>query len=83
MIRHIAVKICAKNDPSGNPQRGWLVYKTDVWIGAFTSELVEFFDEGYDGIEALRKKFPGVHILTEVDVSRSFYHKMKREFLST
>lgn len=79
----VAVKLCAANSPSGNPQRGWLVYKVDVWINTFESNIVEFFDEGYDGIQALRLKFPGIHVLTEVDVSRSFYHKMKREFPST
>lgn len=83
-MSHIAVKLCAKNNPSGNPQRGWLVYKMRIWLGVLqNSDLVEFFDEGYDGITALRLKFPDIHVLTEIEVSRSFYHKMKREFPPT
>lgn len=77
----IAIKLCAKNDPSGNPQRGWLVYEVTRY-GDVTVEynLVEFFDEGYRGIEALKKKFLGIQVISEIEVMRSYYHKMRREY---
>ena len=41
-----AVKLKAPNTPSGNPNRGWLVYTQ-------SGQLQEFVDEGYSGSGAL------------------------------
>lgn len=50
-----AIKICAKNDNSGNPRRGWLVYDAaGSWIG--------FADEGYQGRRALIPFLPATEL---------------------
>lgn len=69
----LAVKINANNSASGNPRRGWLVYE-------LSGKLVGFVDEGYEGIGALRKAFPGAKEAGGVDipVSASFYNTVKK-----
>lgn len=42
----LAVYIATKNTPSGNPQRGWIIFNADGGIAGFV-------DEGYLGTAAL------------------------------
>lgn len=40
----------AGNDVNGNPRRGWVVRDGD--------QVVNFVDEGYEGVEPLRRAYP-------------------------
>ena len=42
----LAVYIATKNSPSGNPQRGWIIFNADGGVAGFV-------DEGYQGKQAL------------------------------
>lgn len=44
--------VAALNDPSGNPQRGWVVI--------MPNGDVRFIDEGYEGFPALKRHVPNV-----------------------
>ena len=46
--RYIAVKLCAPNDTSGNPRRGWLVYGDEA-----QERLLGWVEENYSGRQAL------------------------------
>jgi hypothetical protein len=45
-------KINAKNDPSGNPRRGWVILNTQDGYTA----VVDFCDEGYMGSAAVTER---------------------------
>jgi uncharacterized protein (DUF169 family) len=67
----IAQKIAAKNTPSGNPNRGWLIY--DVREDDDYPVAVAFVDEGYKGSAALREfdnrhmvELPVIHVAPQV-----------------
>ena len=67
----IAQKIHAPNTPSGNPNRGWLIY--DVQEGDDFPVTVGFVDEGYKGSAALREfdkapivELPVIHVAARV-----------------
>ena len=61
----------AKNDPNGNPQRLVVVYDMD-------GQIRRVINEGYSGIPwALLK---GIKQIPSVNISKSDYHAMLREF---
>lgn len=77
-----AIKLKAPNTPSGNPNRGWLVY-TD------RGNFIEFIAEGYLGYGALRQAGYGyadgaaesvkpVIILAEIPVASSVVNAARR-----
>jgi hypothetical protein len=43
----IAIYINAGNSSNGNPRRGWIITNSD-------GEFVDFIDEGYEGVGALK-----------------------------
>lgn len=51
-MAHTFEYIAAKNDPDGNPQRGWIVRRGH--------QVVAFVNEGYNGGQALRNRYPEV-----------------------
>ena len=69
----LAIYIAAKNDPNGNPQRGWLIADDE---GNFT----DFVDEGYLGNAALKEAgYAGISGTPRIQVSRSTYHEAYRD----
>jgi len=72
---YIATYFAAKNTPSGNPNRGWLV--TDIDSG----REVEFVDEEYGGSNYIFKKYPDAIVVPNfrIDVSSSFINQLRRE----
>ena len=70
----VAVRIKADNDRSGNPQRGWLVYKAPKGehLGG---DFLGFVDEGYGGQSALREAFPRAREVAWVPTSAAFYRE--------
>lgn len=65
----IVQRIRAKNDPSGNPRRGWLVH----FHTARCVEFIGFVDEGYRGESYIRTRFPGCIALGAVAVTTRQY----------
>jgi hypothetical protein len=72
----IAQKIAAKNTPSGNPNRGWLVYRADGDNVATET----FVDEGHENSEgSVRRMFPGgVVFLPTIYVSPQFVNDARK-----
>jgi len=68
----IAIKLKAKNDPDGNPRRGWLVYeineKTEHW-----HKCLGWVEEGYNGDCALTREYPGAVTIVALNVPYSEY----------
>ena len=68
----LVIKLRAPNTPSGNPQRGWLVYGQD---GSFYG----FVDEGYLGNAALREAGVRDYVeLASIPVAAKVYHAAKK-----
>lgn len=69
----VAVMIEAKNDPSGNPRRGWLV--REVREGEkYGHSLPVFVDSGYGGSTYLDRAFPGgVVVIATMEVTTREY----------
>ena len=70
-----AMKIKTKNDYSGNPRRGWLVY-------ARNADFLGFVDEGYGGRRALTSLFPNAVELGEVPTTPGAYKDAMRDRLT-
>jgi len=69
----LAVYIAAKNSPTGNPQRGWLIADDD-------GNFIDFVDEGYTGSHSLRRAgYEGIASTPRIEVSRSTYHEAYRD----
>lgn len=69
LVQHLR----APNDPNGNPQRLWVVYRPDTQWGY--SDTIEVHDEGYsDKPEHLREYIS----LPDIDISRADYHRRLR-----
>jgi hypothetical protein len=62
----------ADNDPNGNPQRLWRVWRVRSEGDATWSDTVAIVDEGYGDFP--RDTFPGAVELTPVRIPRSAYH---------
>lgn len=67
----LAIYINAGRTPSGNPKRGWIIVNDD-------GECIDFVDEGYVGISALRKKYPNTPSTGRLDVTKSTYNDAKK-----
>ena len=76
---NVAVMIEAKNDPSGNPRRGWIV--REVREGEeYAQSVAVFVDNGYSGRGApLDRAFPGgvVVIATLAVTTREYLDRCK------
>ena len=69
----LAIYIAAKNDPNGNPQRGWL-------IADEAGNFIDFVDEGYMGGDALKEAgYADISITPRIEVSRSTYLEAYRD----
>jgi hypothetical protein len=68
-MKKFTVRLKAANDPSGNPQRAWI-----VWDSKGT--LLGVYDEGYRGTPAETKD---AQHLADIKVPKSEYHAWIRE----
>ncbi len=67
-----AIYLRAKNDPNGNPQRGWLV---------MGDEGITFYKEGHKGIHAVPKRYHNAAMDAPwIETTRSEYHRLVREY---
>jgi len=69
----LAVYIATKNSPSGNPQRGWIIFDD-------TGHSQGFVDEGYQGAGALAESpFAGIkRTFTRINVMPAEYRSWKK-----
>lgn len=68
--RWIAIKVDAGHTTNGNPRRGWAVINTRQ------GELVDFVDEGYQGISALMRAYPDAVEALQLEVAPKEYRDL-------
>lgn len=67
-----AVYYAARNDGDGNPQRGWLVT---------TPNGVVFVDEGHQGDNALRSRYPDAEVDPATHrIATEYYELLRRTY---
>lgn len=66
----------AQNDPSGNPQRLWVVYELTHDTHTMYWSTVAVIDEGYGNPPEYFRSLPS---LPSVDISRSRYHALVKD----
>jgi len=69
----IYLHLKAKNDPSGNPQRLFVVVDR-------AGNTVDVIDEGYRGHGAVREQHPGACAGPTLEIPKKEYHAIKREW---
>jgi hypothetical protein len=81
-MKYFMVHVNAGNDQSGNPRRGWILYRVIPWETAdgttwHGTAIVDFFDEGYDGDEAIPPRYRRYPTTGQIRVTPKAY----REFI--
>jgi hypothetical protein len=73
----LAIYINAGNSTSGNPKRGWIIANDD---GIF----INFVDEGYEGVGALKTAgYANIPRTSRIDVTPSTYKDAYRQSQDT
>jgi hypothetical protein len=68
----VAVKVNAGHATNGNPRRGWVV------LDQRTGDMIDFVDEGYRGVSALRRAYPDAVLSVELAVTPGEYRTLLR-----
>ncbi|MFA5379872.1 MAG: hypothetical protein WC455_29200 [Dehalococcoidia bacterium] len=58
----LAVYLKTKNDINGNPRRGWVIFGDN-------GSKIDFVEEGYQGMAALRRLYPNVAVTERIEVT--------------
>lgn len=69
----IAIYVDAGHDKNGNPRRGWII--TSETNGSF----VDFVDEGYEGISALRRDYGHTPATRALPITPACYRELKHD----
>ncbi|MMZ46561.1 hypothetical protein D1872_81790 [compost metagenome] len=74
----VATKLSTKNDKNGNPRRLYIVTAIDPQNLHHGGERLDIIEEGYEGLAALRNKYPSALLTQEIEVAPSEYKRWKQ-----